>query len=323
MNETLTLARKELLDLRRDRVVWIVLGTLGIAVVLSVIVASLDYRAQLADYEAYVAQVTASGSGVTPAAPQLFPLTLLRGGMEYVEVLAALFALMIGYGAIAKERSRGTVDLLLTRARSGTSIVMGKLAGLAVLWAAIMAAIVVIALASVALVGGATIGLHEVARIALAGIAGWVYVLFWSAVAVAVTTLTRNSTGALLTLLVAWLLVVLVIPQIGDTMDPDNQVPGGLFKALAIAKADEHAVLDHFTAYESARNGLEVSSISKLYERFTFATLGIKDTYNGQSLAFVWDGTFRYIYGALAFTAAALTLAAASGRRIHTLRRAS
>ncbi|WP_062461775.1 ABC transporter permease [Demequina soli] len=321
MSETVTLARKELLDLRRDRVVWIVVGTLGLAVVLSVVVASLDFRAQLADYEAYAAQVKASGSGVTPAAPQLFPLQLLRGGMEYVEVLGALFALMIGYGAIAKERSRGTVDLLLTRARSGTSIVMGKLLGLAILWAVIMAAVVVTALASVALIGGSTIGWHEVGRMALAGAAGWVYAVFWSAIAVAVTTLTRNSTAALLTLLVLWLVIVLVIPQIGDTMDPDNQVPGGLFKALAIAKPDEHAVLHHFATYESLRNGLEVSSLSKLYERFTFATLGIKDIYNGQSLAVVWDGTFRYVIGALTLTGAALTFAAASGRRIHTLRR--
>ncbi len=323
MSELMTLARKELLDVRRDRVVWIVMAALGIAIVLSVVVASLDFRAQMADYNAYVAQVKASGSGVTPQAPQLFPLQLLRGGMEYVEVLGALFAVVLGYGSVAKERARGTVDLLLTRARSGMSILGGKLLGLGIVWAVVSLALVVVSLASVAVIGAAHIGLHEVARMLLAGAAAWVYVMFWTAIALALTTVTKHSTPALFGLLVAWLVVVLIIPQIGDTMDPDNQVPGGLFNALAIAKPDEQAVLAHFTSFESGRNALEVSSVSKLYERVTFALLGIKNTYTGQSLAFVWDGTFRNIYGAVGATLAAFALAIGAGRRVHTLRRSA
>ena len=31
-----------------------------------------------------------------------------------------------------------------------------------------------------------------------------------------------------------WLVVVLILPQIGDTLDADNQLPGGLFAALGL-----------------------------------------------------------------------------------------
>lgn len=83
-----------------------------------------------------------------------------------------------------------------------------------------------------------------------------------------------------------WLLFVLIIPQIGDTMDPDNQVPGGLFAALGIPKAQEHAVLAHFSAYDTLRNGLEMTSVTKHFERLSFALLGIKSTY--QPISFLY-----------------------------------
>jgi ABC-2 type transport system permease protein len=95
----------------------------------------------------------------------------------------------------------------------------------------------------------------------------------------------KTLANGLVVALVIWLSVVLVIPQIGDTMDPDNQVPGGLFAALQVKKPDEKKVLKHFTTYEKVRNGLEETSLTKHFERATFAYTGIKDRYNGQPLA--------------------------------------
>jgi ABC-2 type transport system permease protein len=82
---------------------------------------------------------------------------------------------------------------------------------------------------------------------------------------------------------------VLIVPQIGDTMDPDNQVPGGLFAALQVKKPDEKKVLAHFKTYENLRNGLEETSLTKHFERGSFAVTGIKDKYNGKSLGFIAD----------------------------------
>lgn len=48
---------------------------------------------------------------------------------------------------------------------------------------------------------------------------------------------TRRLNTALIVALVLWLVVVLIVPQIGDTMDPDNQVPGGLFTRFRTACA--------------------------------------------------------------------------------------
>ena len=115
MSDIGVIARKELLDLRRDRLFAILIAFLAVATVISVAVAAASFKTQLDAYHLYVEQLAASGSTVVPAAPQLFPLQLLRGSVEYLEILGALFAIVLGYGTVAKEKYRGTLQLLLSR----------------------------------------------------------------------------------------------------------------------------------------------------------------------------------------------------------------
>ena len=128
--------------------------------------------------------------------------------------------------------------------------------------------------------------------------------------------MTRRLSAGLVLTLVIWLAFVLIIPQIGDTMDPDNQVPGGLFAALHIQKPDELDVLAQFAGYDTLRNALEVSSPTKHFERITFAFLGIKDQFNQQPLGTVWIAMLPYIITLTAAAlAAVLTAVAVTTRR--------
>jgi ABC-2 type transport system permease protein len=143
----------------------------------------------------------------------------------------------------------------------------------------------------------------------------WLYLLLWSCVAMTLASLGRRPLTGLLASLVVWLAVVLIIPQVGDTMDPDNQIPGGLFRSLQIAKDDEYAVVAHFAAFDAVRNGLEVSSVTKHFERATFAYLGIKETYNQQPLGTVWSATLVNILALTVATAGAVVAAAGTTSR--------
>ncbi len=61
-----------------------------------------------------------------------------------------------------------------------------------------------------------------------------------------------------------------IAPQIGDTLDPDNQVAGGVFRTFVIAKPDEKAILAAFKTYETIRDGVEQASppsISRVSQR--------------------------------------------------------
>ena len=306
MISSIVIAKKEILELRRGWLFPLLMSFLSLATILSVWVASQSFGAQLDSYNAYVAQLTASGSSILPAPPQLFPLQLNRGGVEYLEVLGALFAIVLGYGSIAKEKHRGTLQLLLTRPIVGFSIAGGKLGGLALVWFVVVVVLTALSLISFVTIGHASLAAVDFQRTAIFAITAWVYLIFWTALTMGITALARRLTTGLVVSIVVWLSFVLVIPQIGDTMDPDNQVPGGLFSTLQIQKADELAVLAQFAGFDAIRNGLEVSSITKHFERISFAFLGIKDKYNQQTLDFVFTDMWPYILTLVCATAAAI-----------------
>jgi ABC-type transport system involved in multi-copper enzyme maturation permease subunit len=134
----------------------------------------------------------------------------------------------------------------------------------------------------------------------------------WSLLALALASLTRQPASGLVLALVLWLVIVLVIPQIGDTMDPDNQIPGGLFASLQIDATNENALMTRFASYETWRDFVEQTSTTKQYERAVFAYLGVQSQYNQLSPGDVWAATSHnslWLLATSVFTAAAAFLA--------------
>ncbi|HEY0509367.1 MAG TPA: ABC transporter permease subunit [Blastococcus sp.] len=323
MSDLRVVAGKELVDVRRSRFLVLLVGFLVVAVTLSTIVEAAAFRVSLADYAAYVEALRRSGSSVTPPAPQLFPLQLLRGGIEYVELVGALFAVVLGYGMVAKERQRGTTELIFSRPVGRYAVAGGKILALAVSWLVAVGVLFLVVIGVMLVVGGASLHLVDLERLALTAAASWLYLLLWSCLAMALAALGRRPITGLLAPLVVWLGVVLLVPQIGDTMDPDNQVPGGLFASLQIAKPDERAVLAHFAVYDAVRNGLEVSSVTKHFERASFAYLGVKDAYNQKPVGLVWSATLVNFLVLILTTTVTVLLAAGTTTRRAILRRNS
>lgn len=291
MNNTLVIMRKELLDIRRNRFLLLLLSFVLVAVLVSILVSSLDFRTKLDAYNRYAAALHQANSGLVPAPPQLFPLQLLQGSIEYLEILGALFAIVLGYGMIAKEKQRATLGLIFTRPVGRFQLAYGKLLALALIW--LIAVLTIFSVLSLVLgvVANSPLHLMDAYRLLMGAGVSWLYLLLWSALAMGLASFTRQLGISLVVSIVLWLSVVLILPQIGDTMDPDNQVPGGLFYSLQISKKHEHALLAHFATFEIVRNGIEVSSIEKNYERATFAYLGIKPKFNQKPIGYSFQGT--------------------------------
>ncbi len=282
----IAIAGHEYRSATRNRVLAILVVGMVLVAAASVTIASYDFKAQIADYNSYVAQAKAAGVAVT-APPQLFPLQLLRPVIEYVQIIGAVFAIGLGYLTVARERTGNTLRLLLTRPVRNTDLMFGRLLGAGALIVTILGATALISVFLIGVLGGTWLGGGDLLRVAITFLTGSLYMLIFYALGVWLSARSRALVNGLVVALVAWLMVVLIIPQIGDTMDPDNQVPGGLFAALQVQKADEKKVLAHFSTYERIRNDLEETSLTKHFERLTFAVTGIKDKYNGVSLATV------------------------------------
>ena len=322
MNSLLVICKKELTDFTRNRFFVILFCFLAAIMVISVAISSADFSSKIADYNQYLSALKTSGSTVLPQ-PQLFPLQLLRGSIEYLELIGALFAIIIGYGMVAKEKQRGTLQLLFSRPLGKYSLAGGKILTLAIVWFVAIIAVFVVIVASLLLIGNAPLHTIDIERIGITALLGWAYLLFWSCLAMGFAAVFRRLSTALIMALVVWLVFVLITPQIGDTMDPDNQVPGGLFKSLQVDKSHELSVMARFSGYETTRDSIEVTSITKQYERPAFAYLGINESYNQKSIEFVTADFWVNIFWLLAGLVISLGFALWSATKQKLLRKES
>ena len=280
----LTLAAHEYRSALRSGVLVLLILAMVLVTAGSITIGSYDFKAQITDYATYVAQATAAGITIT-APPQFYPLQLLRGVIEYIQIIGAIIGIGLGYLSVARERTGNTLRLILTRPIRARDLFFGRLLGATAVIATILAAAAIISIVLIGIVGGVWLDGAELVRLAIAFVLGIIYMLLFYALGTWVSARSKVVANGLVVALVVWLAVVLISPQIGDTMDPDNQVPGGLFAALQVQKPDELKVLAHFSTYETIRNTLEETSLTKHFERYSFAVTGIKDKYNGKSLS--------------------------------------
>jgi ABC-type transport system involved in multi-copper enzyme maturation permease subunit len=314
MHKTYVIARKEIVDAFKSRRILLLILILSIAMFASVWIGSIGFGRQMRDYNIYLSALPSALRSQALKSPQLFPLTLLRAGIEFLEILGALLAFLIGYSSIARERSNGTNLLLLSRPVSKLQILWGKLLGLSVLWAGVLVFNLLAATIAILTIGNARLNGIDYLRLIIAFGTAEIYLTFWTLFGLALTGRLSRIVTSLFIGISTWVTVVLVLPQIGDTMDPDNQVPGGLFATLGIAKGKELAVMSHFHFFDVIRNGIEVSSITKLFERIAFAFLGIKDKYNQLPIKKVLIGMNTSFFGIILMLAILTILAIYASR---------
>ena len=284
----LTIARKDATEATRDRFLQAVTAFLALAVIVSIVTGAIALATDAATYAAARDQLLALGKPATAiAAPGFYPLKLLRGAIEQIEIMGAVIAVLAGYRAAAAERGRQTLALILTRPIRHWQFLAAKLLGGIGLSA--LSLLAVFAVATILLAGISGVGLtgDDLLRLAITWAAASVYVAAFYTLAFGLCLWARHPANGLLHGFAIWLTIVLIAPQIGDTLDPDNQVAGGVFAQLSVPKAEQDRIKAGYAGYESLRNGIEIASVTKHFERFSFAVLGIKDSYTGTPLAAV------------------------------------
>ncbi len=280
-----TIAAKDMTDALRDRFILIVTAFLGLAAVTALVTESIALRQDVATYEAAKATLLALGKQVGAiAAPEFYPMRLLRGAIEQSEIIGAVIAILIGYRAASAERGRQTLVLMMTRPVRPWQFALGKvLAGVGLLAGGLALVLGTLGIL-LHLLSGVGLTPNDVLRLSIVWVVATLYMSCFFLLSFILALHMRQPSHALLVAFAIWLMLVLIAPQIGDTMDPDNQVAGGVFQQLGIARPDQMEIMKRYAAFESIRNGIEIASVTKHFERFTFAVLGIKATYAGMPL---------------------------------------
>lgn len=299
----------------RSRILVTLLALLVVVTITSVYVASVTHRSQVAEYQACKAAAQASGLQKIAPSP-LAPMSLLRGGLEYLQIIGSVIGLTLGFLTISRERASKTLSLLRSRPVTAGELATGQLLGAVELIATLISATAVTAVLCIGTIGNDWISPGETLQLLLAYGVSVAYVTGFYALGAWASARANNPINGLFAALVFWLVVVLVFPQIGDTLDSDNQIPGGLFKALGLNRADETTVLAHFTLFETIRTRTEYVSFAQHYQRFVFAMADVKESYRPLSLAGLFGKVWTDLAWALAWPAAFIALQRRSIRQL-------
>ena len=305
-----TIAGKEIRDARRTYVLYFLTGFLVLAALISLSVSAIALHAEYLTYiESKDLLISLGKSAADLAPPAFFPLKLLRGFIEHVEIIGAVLGIVLGYRAAAVERGHSTLALIMTRPLSQLTFLGGKLAGNLALIVSGLAVTFTVGAAVLAVISGVGLSANDLLRIFIVFATASLYVGSFFLLGFILALGFKRLPTALLVAFAIWLSLVLIAPQIGDTMDPDNQVAGGVFRKLGIAKSEEKEILKSFATYETIRDDIEQTSPAKHFERLSFAVLGIKDIYSGQPLGDVIRDRVADLWWLLAtFAALALIL---------------
>ena len=299
-NRIIALARHEYRSAVRSKILIVLLVILVTVTAVSVYIASVDYASKLADYQAYVDAATTSGLDRIAPSP-LAALSLLRGAFEYLEIIGAVIAIALGYLTVSRERSNRTLPLIRSRPVTSGELATGSLLGALGVIATLVGVTAIVGVVGVGIIGHDWINAPQALQLLLAYIASIVYMGAFYGLGAIATAKSRVAANGLMIALGIWLIVVLVLPQIGDTMDADNQIPGGLFKALGLGHDGEVQILTHFTGYERIRTWTEEASLAKHFERFSFAMSDVKERYRPFSLPWLLGQTRNDIVWLVAY----------------------
>jgi ABC-2 type transport system permease protein len=271
-----TIARKEIVDALRNRLFLLALVMLVALSLVAVGLGATTVHTRLTEYQQSVDLLKSLGKTQIPPMPTLNPLAVSKTFINYLAMLGALMGMILGFTTIHKERQAGSLPLILSRPVYRDQLLTGKVLGNAGLMLSLTLAVGAVTIVALAVIGGVGLGGDEVMKVALTMGMSWLYMLTFFLLAMFFSLWMPNSNQALLLTVIVWLVFAFIFPQIGDTMDLDNQLPGGFFASMGMNKAQATTALQKFHLYEVIRDGVEELSPTKHYERISFALLGVK-----------------------------------------------
>mgnify|MGYP000539582363 CR=1 FL=1 len=167
-----------------------------------------------------------------------------------LQVLAPLLLVFVGHALIARERELGTLRLLLVQGVAGGQILGGKLLALSG-FAGLMLLPAWLALGWLALSG-----LAPWTAVSLLAVAYACWLLLWALLVVVISSQFNRARDALLTLLVAWAIVVIMLPRwLPDLVSTQLSLPTRFESAIHVereyrALGDSHNPDDpYFSAF--------------------------------------------------------------------------
>lgn len=224
MRTIMIIARKEFQTAFRNKLFVTIAVLFLLMSVLSVYIGSTTKRAEMRLYDETVATLTAQGVTTLPSPPEIHTLTILSNLTEYVSIVGAILAVVLGYNALIEEKESGTLKVILSRPVFRDQLLTGKLVGLSGVILSLLAVVFVFNVLLLLLVGGITPTIMEILRLLMLVSVAFVYMLIFLTLSITLSIHMKNNATVFLVSLVVWVLFSFVIPQMAETQMANSTI---------------------------------------------------------------------------------------------------
>jgi ABC-2 type transport system permease protein len=143
---------------------------------------------------------------------------------EYVAIVGAILAVMLGYDALTDEKESGGLKLILSRPVFRDQLITGKLLGGGTLIAMLLAVVFAFTVVLLVAVGGVWPTLAEVGRLLGFSVVAFFYMMLFLIVSMLLSMHMKSSASVFLISLVIWMTAAFVIPQMAQTQMANSTI---------------------------------------------------------------------------------------------------
>ncbi len=251
MNTIMVIAKREFKSVFRNRLFVTIALLFLVLSILSVYIGSSTKKTEMRVYNERVAALTNQGYSDLPPKPVINTLTILFNLTEYISIVGAILAVVLGYNTLISEKESGTLKLILSRPVYRDWLITGKLLGNAAVIITLMVLVFVFNILLLILVGGILPTGIEVLRLFIFILLGFFYMLIFLSLSILLSIRLSNSSTVFMVSLVIWMLFSFVIPQMADAVKSNSTVINSISGTATMLPQDTTAsrVIDALSPY--------------------------------------------------------------------------
>lgn len=217
MAGTLTIAKKELLDIFTEKKFLLIFGTLFVMVIVSAIQGSNRFDASQGT--AIVVNTGAnstSGNGPIPILRGEQNLAYALGGMiEQFQLVGALLAVAVSFDAVNRERQSGSLKTMLSYPIFRDSVVWGKYIGRLVAIALVTSTTILVGIGLFVSLTGTPLSSDYLGRFLIFYGTSIVFLALYVGIGLLLSILLPDPSTSLLVAVIIWLVEAALVPYIG------------------------------------------------------------------------------------------------------------
>jgi ABC-type transport system involved in multi-copper enzyme maturation permease subunit len=189
-----------------------------------------------------------------------------------IKVIFSLYAVLLGYDAIAGEKERGTLRLILTGPLGRARVLIAKYAAMMLTLALPLMCGILLSMAAVGLLLPEIATVSAFSAVGQTFILGMVYLSLWAFLCLLVSSVVHDSSLALLALLVAWIVLAIIVPNTaGIVSEKVTSIPSEFSAAKELGPAIQKQVWDKINGIAKSVERGEITTEEELKRRTDLA----------------------------------------------------